>query len=119
MTGRATALLWDAARAADRIATFVHERRATSVSDYMADDLLRAAVERQFEIIGEALSALRRDDPSVAATIPSIATIIAFRNRLIHAYATVDHGLVWSVITEHLPGLRASLPQPYTSGPID
>ncbi|MBR0653469.1 HepT-like ribonuclease domain-containing protein [Plastoroseomonas arctica] len=111
MTDRAAALLWDAARSADRIAQFLNERACTTLAKYVEDELLHAAVERQFEIIGEALAALRRDHPERASAIPDLATIIAFRNRLIHGYASVDHALVWSVITDHLPGLRASLPR--------
>ncbi len=78
--------LWDADIAAERIARFTVGR---SFDDYIADDLLRAAVERQFEIIGEAFTGLRRADPRLAERIPDLPRIIAFRNVLIHAYATV------------------------------
>jgi uncharacterized protein with HEPN domain len=46
--------------------------------------MLRAAVERQFEIIGEAVSQLTSSAPSVARRIPDIAEIVAFRDLLIH-----------------------------------
>ena len=62
--------------------------------EYVADELLRAAVELQFEIIGEALAGLRRIDAAAAARIPDLPRIVAFRNVLIHAYATVDPKLV-------------------------
>ena len=71
--------------------------------------MLRSAVERQFGIIGEALSRLAKDDPEVAAVIPDHATIIAFRNILIHGYATVDDKIVWGVIENHLRSLRDSV----------
>lgn len=71
--------------------------------------MLRAAVERQFEIIGEAVAGLRRIDPTLAAGIPDLPRIVAFRNVLIHAYATVDPKLVWGVIENHLPALHATL----------
>jgi uncharacterized protein with HEPN domain len=71
--------------------------------------MLRAAVERQFEIIGEALGGLRRIDPSVADAIPDLARIIAFRNILIHGYASIDDRLVWGVVEADLPVLRRSL----------
>ncbi len=58
--------------------------------------MLRSAVERQFEIIGEAFSGLRRVDAGMAAAIPDLTRIIAFRNILIHAYASVDDRLVWA-----------------------
>jgi len=49
--------------------------------------MLRAAVERQFEIIGEALARLRKLDPEVCSTVTDAGRIIAFRNILIHGYA--------------------------------
>lgn len=96
--------LWDASRAAHRIARFTSGR---SFDDYLGDEMLRSAVERQFEIIGEALVALRRVDPDLAATIRDLPRIVAFRNVLIHGYATVDDRLVWSVVEGELPELLA------------
>jgi uncharacterized protein with HEPN domain len=75
-----------------------------SFDDYLADDMLRAAVERQFEIIGEAFAGLRRIDPAVAARIPDLPRIIAFRNVLIHADATIGARLVWGVVENDLAG---------------
>jgi uncharacterized protein with HEPN domain len=107
MTTEAVAkLLWDAQRAADRIARITVDR---AFVDYLADEVLRWAVERQFIVIGEALTALRRIEPSVAAAIPDLARIVAFRNVLIHGYASVDDRLVWGVIERDLDVLRASL----------
>jgi len=77
--------LFDIRHAADRIARFCAGKTFES---YRNDELLRSAVERQFEIMGEALSQLARHDPEVAAKIQDHRKIIAFRNRLIHAYAT-------------------------------
>jgi uncharacterized protein with HEPN domain len=102
----AAKLLWDARRAADRIAGVVAGKR---FEDYIANDVLRWAVERQFTIIGEALSALRRIEPALGSSIPDLARIIAFRNVLIHGYAGVDDRLVWGVIERDLDVLRSSL----------
>ena len=100
--------LWDASQAVDRITRFVASR---TLGQYQTDDLLRSAVERQFEIIGESLAQLRKTDPGTAATIPELPRIVAFRNILIHGYATVDERLVWGVIEGSLPSLRAILQQ--------
>ncbi|MFH1044565.1 MAG: HepT-like ribonuclease domain-containing protein [Pseudomonadota bacterium] len=51
---------------------------------------LQSAVERQFEIIGEAMNQLRRIDPNTAAAIPELPRVIAFRNIPVHGYANVD-----------------------------
>lgn len=76
---------------------------------YEASLLIRSAVERQFEIIGEALAALARHDPIMAAKIEDVGQIIAFRNLLIHGYATVEHGRVWRIAREALPPLKAAV----------
>ena len=71
--------------------------------------MLRAAVERQCEITGEALAKLAKADEPVAARISDYRRIIAFRNILIHGYIDVDHRLVWDVVTTKVPILLAEL----------
>jgi uncharacterized protein with HEPN domain len=71
--------------------------------------MLRAAVERQFEIIGEALTGLRRVEPTLAAQLPNAQQIIAFRNVPIHGYASIDDRIGWDVVQDDLPGLQAAL----------
>jgi uncharacterized protein with HEPN domain/predicted nucleotidyltransferase len=72
-------------------------------ADYMADELLRAGVERQFTIIGEALNTLAKVDPEMAASIRGLPAIIGFRNFLVHNYDDVDHEKVWKSATVDLP----------------
>ena len=96
------ALLHDVLVAAERIQRFTDGK---DFSNYLSDDMLRAAVERQFEIIGEALNQLRRSNPSLADGISEHQRIIAFRNILIHGYAQVDDRMVWSVVDDKLETL--------------
>jgi len=72
---------------------------------YSADALLRSAVERQLEIVGEALAQLARVDVATASQISEYQRIIAFRNILIHGYAEIDHRIVWNVLELKLPAL--------------
>lgn len=106
ISDQAAKYLWDARRASQRIVRFTTGR---SYDDYLSDEMLRSAVERQFEIIGEAFAGLRRFDPKLADTIPNLARIVAFRNVLIHSYATVDDRLAWSVVQSDLTKLLALL----------
>ena len=65
--------------------------------------MLRAAVERKFEVIGEAITKLVRLDETIGNRISDYKRIIAFRNVLIHGYADVDDRLVWDVVETNLP----------------
>jgi uncharacterized protein with HEPN domain len=71
--------------------------------------MLRSAVERQFEIIGEALGQLRHAAPDLAAAVPDLPRIVAFRNLLIHGYAAIDNRLVWEAATERVHPVIAVL----------
>jgi uncharacterized protein with HEPN domain len=84
-------------------------RQVTSgkkLDNYRADRLVRQAVERNFEIIGEAVGRLARIDPEIAARIGDHPQIIAFRNVLIHGYDLIDDAQVWRVVTNDLPRLE-------------
>ena len=100
------AYLWDARQAAERVVEFVAGR---TWQEYAGDVLLRSAVERQFEIVGEALNKLRAADDAIAAEIADLPRIVAFRNLLIHGYATIDDALVWEIATERAELLVATL----------
>ena len=108
MQPEAGALLWDARRACQRITEFLADR---SWADYQTDVLLRSAVERQFQILGEALNRLSRVDPEVAAQVLDLPRIVAFRNVLVHGYAVIDDELVWQFAVERVPQLSALLQQ--------
>jgi uncharacterized protein with HEPN domain len=98
--------IWDARRAAVLIGEFVAD---TDLVTYRGDQMLKSAVERQFEIIGEALNRLSRVDADLAARVPDLRRLVAFRNILIHGYASVDDAIVWDAATNRLPTLTAVL----------
>jgi uncharacterized protein with HEPN domain len=102
------AYLWDIIEAAKAIESFVVGR---SPEQYSTDRMLRSAVERQFEIIGEALSQATRRFPDLTGRISHTAAIIAFRNRLIHGYHLIDNEAVWASIGRDLPLLRREAEQ--------
>jgi uncharacterized protein with HEPN domain len=80
-----------------------------SLEDYTASRLIQSATEREFEVIGEALNRLRKLDPETAAEISSLDLIIAFRNRIIHGYDSVDEIIVWSATQNSVPVLRSEV----------
>ena len=80
-----------------------------SFADYELDALLRSGVERQLEIIGEALNRLAKKDPQTAGQIREYRKIIAFRNVLIHGYDSVEDAVVWGVLESKLDTLLADV----------
>jgi uncharacterized protein with HEPN domain len=98
--------LYDIERAAALLTEFTAGR---TFEDYARTAMLRAATEREFEIIGEALAQLAKVDEGIAARISEYRRIIAFRNILIHGYAEVDDRLVWDVIETKLPTLSREI----------
>ena len=93
-------------QAATLLTDFTSEK---SFDDYRGDPMLKSAVERQFEIIGEALAKLAKLDQALAMRLTDHKRIIAFRNILIHGYADVDDRLVWDVVETKLPVLRQEI----------
>jgi uncharacterized protein with HEPN domain len=90
--------------------------RGKELGDYLTEELLKPAVERHFEKIGEALVRPAKRDPETAAKIADCSRIIAFRNVLIHAYDAIDDSRVWDAVQNSLPQLyeevMAMLPEP-------
>lgn len=92
--------LHDIVQAAGRIQRFVGNR---TFEVYSADELIRAGVERQSEIIGEALNHPGRTDATMLQGIREHGKVIGFRNILIHGYAEVDDAVVWRILVEKRP----------------
>jgi uncharacterized protein with HEPN domain len=91
-------------------AVFIAEATAGHTQQsYGSNRLLRHAVERNFEIIGEAVKRLAAEDPQTAARLGAYPQIIAFRNVLIHGYDLVDHSLVWNAVERQVPALIAAV----------
>ena len=96
-------LLADADRAGADIESFIE---GMSRETFVGDVRTQAAVERKFEIIGEALNRLHQTHPEIAARIPPLREVISFRNLLIHGYAAVIPDRVWDFAENDLPELR-------------
>lgn len=97
------AYLWDIQQSANAIMRFLDGFDAATFAE---NELVYSAVERKFEIIGEALGQLSKVDPKLAGRIPDMRDIIAFRNVLIHGYAGIEHRRVWDIAQSSLPGLQ-------------
>lgn len=98
--------LWDAHQACLAALSFVE---AIDVEEFQVNLLVQSAVERQLEILGEALNRLRRTDPQTAADVPDLDRIIGMRNIIAHEYGVVDHAIVWAVVDARLAPLADRL----------
>lgn len=94
--------LLDIQIAIDSIFEYLGENR--NFEHYQTNKLLRRAVERELEIIGEATGKLLKLDPEIQ--INDARRIVNLRNWVIHAYDNVDDMIIWGVINKNLPGLK-------------
>jgi uncharacterized protein with HEPN domain len=76
-------------------------------NDYVSDKKTQSAVERQLGIIGEALNHFRKVQPEL--NIQNDLQIVAFRNRLIHAYDNLDNSIIWAIISRHISPLKTEV----------
>ncbi len=101
MTEKSKKYLSDILMAIDLIEKFTVG--ITDFNVYDKDLKTQSAVERQLAIIGEALNQLRKINPDIE--IEYDKQIIGFRNRLVHAYDSIDNSIVWAIINRHLKKL--------------
>jgi uncharacterized protein with HEPN domain len=73
---------------------------------YQKNVMLKRAVERNLEIIGEAVNRIITRDNSFTETISNAKAIVGLRNQVIHAYDNISDENIWSILTNHLPKLK-------------
>ena len=115
MNEAARTRLRDALRACEAIVGFVQGR---TFDEYEQSLLLRSAVERQFEIVGEALRQAEIADASVVTRVSNLRQIVGLRNRLIHGYDVVDQQLIWSIVRDELPPFIVQLMAALVDGDV-
>ena len=99
--------LYDIKESIESIESYLGEKRDFNI--YNANKMLRRAVEREFEIIGEAMNRIEKIDSSI--NISSKKQIVSMRNRVIHGYDKIDNEIVWGTIVRHLPKLKEEIEQ--------
>jgi len=97
--------LYDIKESIESIENYLGEKRDFNI--YIADKMLRRAVEREFEIIGEAMNRIEKTDSTI--DISSKKQIINLRNRVIHGYDKIDNEIIWGTIVRHLPKLKQEI----------
>ena len=72
--------------------------------DYASNDMMKDAVERNLEIIGEAVNRLLKNDPVI--NLSNARRIVDTRNKISHGYDDIEDVNIWAIIVKHLPVLK-------------
>jgi uncharacterized protein with HEPN domain len=105
MMEKSTKYLSDILMAIELIEEFIVDDKDFTLYDQ--DRKTQSAVERQLAIIGEALNQLKKLEPEIE--IENDKQIISFRNRLVHAYDSLDNSMIWAIISKHLSPLKIEI----------
>jgi len=97
--------LYDIKESIDSIEKYLGDKRDFKI--YQENKMLRRAIEREFEIIGEAMNRIVKIDDSI--DISAKKQIINMRNRVIHGYDRIDDVIIWGTIVRHLPILKEEI----------
>lgn len=74
---------------------------------YVKDNKTRRAIERNLEIIGEAVNRITKVDPAFSLT--NAQKIIGTRNRIVHGYDSISNEMIWGIVINHLPRLKLEI----------
>jgi len=102
MDERTLKWLWDAQYSSKQILLYVKQK---NLADFCENEFLQMAVERRFEILGEALNRIRNKDEESLITITDYDKVIGLRNLLAHEYDRLDPAILFDVIQNKLPKL--------------
>ncbi len=105
MDNKANKYLFDIIRAVENIDSYIGNQKL--FFDYDNNDMLQDAVERNIEIIGEAMSKLLDIKPKIKIT--NARRIVDARNKIIHGYDEIENSQIWSIIINHLPILKKEI----------
>ncbi len=103
-------LLLDGITAIELAQSFID---GTTLEQYCESPMIRSAVERQLEILGEACSRLGKLETTETLAITQLSFAVGLRNRIIHGYDAVDDDIVYATVLEDLPFLKAELSDVY------
>jgi uncharacterized protein with HEPN domain len=100
--------LFDIKFSIDEIESFF-DGQAKDFFQYKQNLILKRAVERNLEIIGEAVNRIITRDNSFSEKISNARAIIGLRNQVIHSYDSISDENIWSVLINHLPKLKIEI----------
>ncbi|MCY7351987.1 MAG: DUF86 domain-containing protein [Cytophagaceae bacterium] len=105
MTEAVKKWLFDVQTSIEAIESYLGESR--DFNEYRRNQMLRRAVEREFEIIGEAINRIRKSNEG--PEIRNASKIVVLRNQIIHAYDNISDEIIWGIIDKYLPALSEEI----------
>ena len=105
MTNKELKYLEDMRLAIEDITSFIGDNKKFDV--FNRNKMMRNAVERSFQIIGEAIKNFKTLNQDVE--IQHAKEIIGLRNKIVHAYDSINYEHLWAIIANHLPNLRREI----------
>jgi uncharacterized protein with HEPN domain len=106
MNERILKSLYDIKNAIEEIDSFFINR-GQRFAEYSKDIILKRAIERNLEIIGEAVNRILKEDPEFS--IENARRIIGLRNQIIHGYDSVSDENIWGIVINHIPKLKVEI----------
>ncbi|HOU46824.1 MAG TPA: DUF86 domain-containing protein [Chitinophagales bacterium] len=106
MDERIEKYLYDIKIAIDELYLFIQQLSSLSFNEYKQNLLLKRAIERELEIVGEAMNRIIKRDENFIQQIEEAKSIISLRNYIIHSYDSVSDENIWAIIQNHLPKLK-------------
>ena len=106
MTEKQLKLLYDIKLAIEEIESYFISENKT-FDNYKGNSLLKRAIERNLEIIGEAINRLLKEDPDLQ--ISDARRIVGLRNQIIHGYDSISDENIWGIIINYLPNLKIEI----------
>ena len=97
--------LFDILNSINEINSYIADNK--TYSNYINNKILQRAIERNLEIIGEAMNRIVKMDSTVS--IQNAKRIIDTRNKITHGYDQVDHTIIWGIVIKHLPLLKSEV----------
>lgn len=106
MDERVLKCLYDIKLAIEEVDSYFVNRQR-NFKDYKSDVILRRAIERNLEIIGEAMNRILKVDPDFL--IENARRIVGLRNQIIHGYDSISDENIWGVVINYLPNLKTEV----------
>lgn len=105
MDERVLKWIYDIDFALDEIESYF-QGKEKNFNSYRKNTMLKRAIERDLEIIGEAVNRILKRDPSYENSISDAKAIIGLRNQVIHANDSISDENIWSIVINHIPKLK-------------